>query len=571
VAEILKKVKRRKEKKDEEISFALTTKDDKEAIEGGTLEVGVVSDTDFTGIFNEAFSKITLDTYFGEPALEGLFNIDKELRYTDSKAAKIKFDTDAKTATITLNDNLKWSDGEDITADDLLFPYEVISHKDYTGVRYTDDIENIVGVSEFHEGKADTISGIEKMNDKEIVIHFKEFSPSILQGGGTIVNYAMPKHAFKGIAVKDMESSDPVRKKPVTMGPYSFNKIIPGESVEYTPNKYYYGEKPKLDKVVMSKVGTSAATEAMKAKKYDLLINMETSTYESWKDNDSYQILGDLDTAYDYLGFKLGTWDSEKGEVVTDPNAKMADKNLRQAMGYAIDNKLISDRFYNGLKIPATSLIVPAFGNLHDKEMKGYEQNMDKANTLLDEAGFKDVDNDGYREDKNGKKLTINLAFRDNAEVAKSIADYYIQEWKKAGLRVELTGGRLMEVNGFYDRLGSDDPEIDVYQGGWSTGFDPNQSGLYGSSSQFNYTRFSSDKNTELLNRMGSSESLDETKQAEIYKEWQEYAFDQSFVIPTMYMYTLVPAHNRVVGYSVERDKTTYPWATIGVTAETRD
>ena len=57
-------------------------------------------------------------------------------RIVDGGAANLKLDEDNNTATITLRDNLKWSDGEDVTADDVIFSYEVIGNKDYTGIRY---------------------------------------------------------------------------------------------------------------------------------------------------------------------------------------------------------------------------------------------------------------------------------------------------------------------------------------------------------------------------------------------------------------------------------------------------
>ena len=49
--------------------------------------------------------------------------------------ATLDLDQDTKKATIKIKDNVKWSDGEDVTADDVIFPYEIIGHKDYTGIR----------------------------------------------------------------------------------------------------------------------------------------------------------------------------------------------------------------------------------------------------------------------------------------------------------------------------------------------------------------------------------------------------------------------------------------------------
>ena len=69
---------------------------------------------------------------------------------------------------------------------------------------------------------------------------------------------------------------------------------------------------------------------------------------------------------------------------------------------------------------------------------------------------------------------------------------FLIQQWKAIGLDVELTTGRLIEFNSFYEKLGADDPEIDVYMGGWSTGSNPDPSGFYGKHESFNFQRFTS-------------------------------------------------------------------------------
>ena len=55
-------------------------------------------------------------------------------------------------------------------------------------------------------------------------------------------------------------------------------------------------------------------------------------------------LLAKVDLAYTYIGFKLGKWDAEKKENVTDPNAKLADKRVRQAMWHAMDNEVIGER-----------------------------------------------------------------------------------------------------------------------------------------------------------------------------------------------------------------------------------
>ena len=139
---------------------------------------------------------------------------------------------------------MKWSDGEEVTAEDVIFAYEVIGHADYTGIRYDNDFTNVIGMEEYHAGESDTISGITAVNDKVVQIEYKEVHPGMMQSGGGVWMSALAKHTFEGIEIKDMESSDPVRKNPIGFGPYVMSNIVAGETVEYVPNEYYYGEKP---------------------------------------------------------------------------------------------------------------------------------------------------------------------------------------------------------------------------------------------------------------------------------------------------------------------------------------
>lgn len=529
--------------------FVTKVKNSNKAIKGGTLDVAVVTDTQFKGMFSEAYFEDAYDDYFMRPAFESLFSMDDNFTITDEGVAKLKLDKEAKTATVTLQKGVKWSDGQELTADDVIYPYELIGNKDYTGVRYDDNFQNVVGMAEYHDGKASTISGIEKVDNYTVKITYKEMTPDMLQAGGAVNAYAIPKHVFQNIAIKDQDKSDAVRKNPVTFGPYVISKVTTGESVEYTPNKYYYKGTPKLDKIVFTSVPSASITEALKAKKYDMVYSMPTDTYTTYKDTDGYQMLGRQQLAYTYLGFKQGKWDSVKGEVVTDKNAKMSNKNLRQAMAYAIDNNAIGEKFYNGLRSNGTTLIPTIFKELHDSEIKGYTLDIKKAKKLLDEAGYKDTDKDGYREDANGKKLTINFASMSGGETAQPIADYYIQQWKKIGLRVELTTGRLLDFQSFYDKLKNDDPGIDVYQAAWGLSSAPSPAGLYSKSASYNYARYSTDESEKLLKAIDSKESFNSKTRKENYDAWQKYMYEQAVVVPTLYRNEVMPVNNRVKGF----------------------
>lgn len=559
------------EAKQEDIAkFPVKTENEQEVIKDGEMEVAVVADSQFKGIFLQEYREDTYDHEYMRPSHEALFYMDKDFKVVDGGPANLKIDQENSTATITLRDDLKWNDGEPVTADDVIYSYEIIGHKDYDSVRYEDSMRAIKGMDEYHDGKTEQISGIEKVNDREVKISYKEVNPSMLQYGGGIWPYAAPKHALKDIPVKELASSDVVRKKPITFGPYYMNNIVSGESVEYLPNEHYYGEKPKLKKLILKTVPSASIVEGLKAKKYDMAFKIPTDIYDTYKSLDGYTNLGRPELSYTYIGFKLGTWDKDKKENIYNPKAKMADKNLRQAMGYALNNDAVGEKFYNGLRSNATTLIPEVFGTYHDSDIKGYTEDLEKAKKLLDDAGYKDTDGDDYREDKDGKPLVIKFASMSGGETAQPLADYYVQQWKSIGLKVEYTTGRLIEFNSFYDKLKEDDPEVDIYMGAWGTGEDPEPSGLYGDKAAFNYTRFVSEENTELIHNIGSAKSFDKDYQKEAFSKWQKYAFEEAFVIPTLYRNEVLPVNDRVTGWTWEYDYKAYPWSAVGVTAENR-
>src|SRR5699024_5425018 len=185
---------------------------------------------------------------------------------------------------------------------------------------------------------------------------------------------------------------------------------------------------------------------------FDVTWNMPTNLYESFRDGiPGYTTLGSPEQSYDYISFKLGTFDGQ--DVIANPDAKMGNKNLRQAMGYALDIDSVGSEFYSGLRYRATSHIVPNFGEFFNEDVEGYPYDPEKAKELLDEAGYVDVDGDGLREDPNGDELVINYAARANSDAAEPIALYFLNAWKEVGLNVQLLDGRLHETNAFYERV----------------------------------------------------------------------------------------------------------------------
>ena len=521
-------------------------------IKGGTLKYAIVSSSPFSGIFADELSADTNDSTIGGLLDESMFEYDENRKLTNTGLASIEFDVENKTATVTLNSkDYKCSDGQPVTIDDYIFAYQAIGNKDYTGVRYDDDYKNVVGMEEYHDGKADSVSGLEKVDDYTVKIHFKEMSPSMQLAGGSVCAYIMPKHIFKDIPEAEWEKSDYVRgTKFVGLGQFKIESIVAGESVTLVPNEHYFRGVAKVDKVVMEVVSPDNIVSEMKAGNYDIA-TMPNSQYEAYKDLTNVTFLGSQASAYEYIGFHLGKYDKETGKNVTDPNAKMADVNLRQAMAYALDIDAAGQNLYNGLQHSSNSIIIPFFKDVYNKDQEGFTYNPEKAKQLLDEAGYKDVDGDGIRENKDGSKLTINFAARTRDEANESLVQQYLNWWKEIGLNVQLYTGRTIELNSFYDKVQADDPEIDVFAAGWSTGYDPNPSGLFGETAQFNFERYVDAEGTAIMNKISSTESFDSAKNVEFYKEWQKYVHDKAFIFPTLVGEELTAVNKRVKYFDV--------------------
>ena len=419
--------KQEEKKKDSGVQDNLVIENEGTPVENATLKIAYVSDSPFTGIFHQAFATGNPDMEILAYSTNGTFKMDENYKLTNGGGADIEFNVDEKKATITINEKYTWNDGTPVTSADFLEYYKIVAHKDYTGVRFDDEMRNVVGIDEYHDGKAKDISGFKTLSDKKFEIHFKAFSPAILWGGG-IPFEPVPSHKLKDIPVKEQEAHDITRKNPLSPGPYYIKEIVPGQQVIFEANPYYYKGQPKVKTVVWKIVPSAQIVAALQAGEYDLTVGLNADLYSKVKSLSNIKVGVQDDLSYSYIGFKLGKWDKAKGEAIPDPNAKMADVKLRQAMAYAIDNDLVGTKFYEGLRRNATQLMIPAFKEFYDDSIKGYTIDLEKAKQLLDEAGYKDVNGDGIREDKNGQPFKINFASMSGSAIAEPITNYYIQQ-----------------------------------------------------------------------------------------------------------------------------------------------
>ena len=546
-------------------------------VETSVLKVAVVSDSPFRGIFNGFLYSDSLDGSFMASTMNGAFPIDQDLKIildSDETPIKVSVNPEEKTVTYKINPNFKWSNGEPVTTKDIVKTYEIMANQEYItsskSLRYNKNRKAIVGIEEYNEGKADKISGLEVIDDSTMKIHLKEMTPSVYWGGNFVPEFVNAKQ-FEGIPMDKITESDALRKNPLSYGPYVIKEIVQGEKVIFEANPYYYKGEPKIKRLEMEILPPSQQVAAIKSGKYDIVLKVSPEIFPELEKLDNINILTKKAGSMNYIAFKLGKWDDEKNEVVTDPNSKMYDLNLRKAIAYAIDMDAVSKQFYHGLSTPAKSQLSPLFPSLHNPEINGFKQDVEKAKQLLDEAGFKDVDGDGIREGKDGKPVKYTLAMMSGGEIAEPLAQYYIQQWKAIGLDVELLDGRLLDSKNFYNRVNGDDPAIDFCIAGIGFGTDPQQLAIFGKNAKFNISRYISDPLEAALDATVSKEAMNEEYRVKAYKDYEKVFMEEIPAVPILNKLDILVVNKRIKKYdwrpNVDGKPNTFKWSMIEVVA----
>ena len=546
-------------------------------VEATVLKVAVVSDSPFRGIFNGFLYSDSLDGSFMASTMNGAFPIDPDLKIildSDETPIKVSVNPEEKTVTYKINPNFKWSNGEPVTTKDIVKTYEIMANQEYitssNSLRYNKNRKAIVGIEEYNEGKADKISGLEVIDDSTMKIHLKEMTPSVYWGGNFVPEFVNAKQ-FEGIPMDKITESDALRKNPLSYGPYVIKEIVQGEKVIFEANPYYYKGEPKIKRLEMEILPPSQQVAAIKSGKYDIVLKVSPEIFPELEKLDNINILTKKAGSMNYIAFKLGKWDEEKNEVVTDPNSKMYDLNLRKAIAYAIDMDAVSKQFYHGLSTPAKSQLSPLFPSLHNPEINGFKQDVEKAKQLLDEAGFKDVDGDGIREGKDGKPVKYTLAMMSGGEIAEPLAQYYIQQWRAIGLDVELLDGRLLDSKNFYNRVNGDDPAIDFCIAGIGFGTDPQQLAIFGKNAKFNISRYISDNLEAALDATVSKDAMNEEYRVKAYKDYEKVFMEEIPAVPILNKLDILVVNKRIKKYdwrpNVDGKPNTFKWSMIEVVA----
>ena len=342
---------------------------------------------------------------------------------------------DGKTWTIHLVENATWHDGVPVTAEDVAFTFEYL-HMETPG----------------WGGHNKSYEEIEVIDDYTIrMVHDIELSPAHTPGWW-IWDPVIPKHIFEPYK-NDILSFE--NKESIGSGAFKLKEFKLDQYMWLEVNEDYWDGRPYVDEVVFRKYGTEdTLIMALQSGEIDVFGGGGISPFslEDVQANPDINVEMMPGLGETYLAFNL------------HPDGPLQDKNVRHAIAYGIDRDRIIDMAYVGYAERIDSWCYPE-SPMHHPDLPQYEYNPDKANEILDGAGYLDTDGDGIRNDPTtGKNLVFDLA-TSSAATTYVKACILINEMLPAiGIKTEFSA---MDPDTFLDYLYNpvaDKLEIMVYE-----------------------------------------------------------------------------------------------------------
>ncbi|WLW50097.1 ABC transporter substrate-binding protein [Streptomyces sp. YU58] len=329
---------------------------------------------------------------------DGLLTRDADLKLRPALAKALPEVRDGgRSYTYTLREGVTFSDGEPLTAADVVFTYRTV----------LDEKTNNAARSEL-----DAVKEVRADGDDKVVFTLKY--PYAAFAGRTVLPI-VPEH----IAGKQDPNTGAFNTKPVGTGPYVLAGWSKGEKLTFKANPRYWGGAPKVKKFTMAIVEDDDV-RATRLRSGDLngaiLPPNLAATFKDDPARRTYRA-----TSYDYRTVTLPT----AGKVT-------GDRAIRRALDAAVDREAMVDTILDGAGRPA-------YGPLPSDDpwfAQGIERDrdLDQAKRLLDQAGWK-PGADGVRA-RNGTRAAFTLLYPSGDKVRQEHALAYASDAKKAGIDV---------------------------------------------------------------------------------------------------------------------------------------
>lgn len=350
---------------------------------------------------------------------KGLWSFDDKNQPVPEIAAEIPtaenggLSADGKTITVKLRDDVKWSDGEPLTADDFVFSYEmVMSDKNVVNGRYPFE---------------DYVESVTAKDAHTLVIQLKEpFAPWLTY---MFDDWVLPKHILQPVFDKDGTIDNAAWNKAPTVGvgPYVFSEWESGSHIIFKANPNWI-HPPKLEQIFIRVVPDDAAQEAA-----IIAGDTDIGVFLSSDQIKKLEAGGKVDVVAVPSGYDEG-WFLNVNPKTAHP--AMLDPNVRKAIALATDRFSIVKNLLDDTVNPVNVTFWDATEPYNNPALKAYPYDPEEAKRLLDEAGWKDTNGDGTR-DKDGKELVLRYITNDR-DLRKNVQAVVQQQWSLVGIGADL-------------------------------------------------------------------------------------------------------------------------------------
>lgn len=420
------------------------------------------------------------------PYQDKLYYVDQdETRWYLADSCEVS--EDGLEYTLKLKDNLKWHDGEQITADDVIFTFNCNLNTD-NGAGYT----NVVFVGD-KEVKA------EKVDDLTVKFTLPEVSASYYELLGKLI--LIPEHAFDGNT--DIKSAD-ANLTDIGSGPYKLVEFKDGESLTFEKFEDYYGDEPQIDQITFKVIPDASSQEvAFKNGEINFFAVSSDDVATEMEETDGVTLHKLAEGRVKYLAWNkyCPTWEN---------------RDAVKAVFMALNQEEIVKGAY-GDSMGTTANSVFSNRNLfYDKDVKGYEQNLDEAKKLAQSSGLA------------GK--TITLHYNTDRSYMEATALLIQEQLKAIDVNVDIQG---IDANGFFDVVFTDKDDYELYLNEYAAIGDPGEvvAGMFDGTWGNNI-----DTPQEILDLFEQGrKTTDVEKRTEIYKELQEKAMESYLTYPIAY------------------------------------
>ena len=384
--------------------------------------------------------------------LESLLIRDpKTLGWTGLIAKDWTVSDDGLTIVFNLRENVRFSDGVPLTAEDVAFTYSFIMNESIKAP----------GERAFYE----KIKSVTAVSPYQVKFVYKEpYFQALGAAGGLPI---LAKHFYQEYMDKGEEFNE---SKGLLLGSGPYRLADPKSwtsgqgSIELIRNSRYWGAvQSSFDKLVWKVIqNDSARLTTFRNGDIDLYTARPVEYDKLLKDEQIIEKSQNFEYMSPVAGYRFIGWNQQDGEIKT----KFADKRVRQAMTYLISRDTIIRDIYRGYAEVAISPFSPR-SKQHDPALKPREANVEKAKSLLKEAGFEDRNNDGLLEDDKGGLFSFKLMYPQGNDDTKKLVLLLKDMFAKAGIEMvpDPTEWSVM-----VERLGQKNFDATIL--GWSSGLE---------------------------------------------------------------------------------------------------